>query len=384
MQILSKLGRTGLIALTSAAICGFATPPVFAGNPEVELVPVQDTHDLLVHSSQGYLGVVINDVDNDRAAALKLKDTRGAEIVKLDQDAPAAKAGLKPHDVVVQMNGQQVEGVEQLRRMLRETPPGRTVAFVVIRDGQSMNFSVQLADRNELAAKSLDGIEVVPEPPQVYAFPHLSSGFVGSISRDGGSVGVELHPLSTQLADYFGVKDGTGLLVDSVFENTPAATAGLKAADIILKVNGQPIVSVNDWSKAIRNNRGKQVQVTVMRNKKEQTLTMTAGEPKNKGEMDLPEIPSLDYETYIDDAQRQVAAIDPDALAAQIRESLKGLDANAIRLQAEQAAHSVDTQQIQKAIEQSRKQWEQNRQQIEKQMQQMREQMKSWHWEEMD
>ena len=374
MQILSKLCRTGLRTVASTAICCLATPLLFGGPPEVQLVPVQDAHDLLSHASQGYLGVVVNDMDSDRAAALKLKDARGAEIVKLDQDGPAAKAGLKAHDVVVQMNGQQIEGVEQLRRMLRETPAGRTVPLIVVRDGQPMNFNVQLADRNALAAKSLDDIEVVPEP---IPLPRVSSGFVGNYSRNENGVGVEVQPLSTQLADYFGVKNGTGLLVDSVFENTPAANAGFKAADVILKVNGQPVVSVSDWSKALRNNRGKQIQVTVMRNKKEQTLTMTAGEPKNKSELELRE-----FETYIPDGQ--VAAIDPEAIAAQIREAMKGFDADAVKLQAEQAAHSIDQRQIEKAIEQSRKEWEQNRGQIEKQMQQMQEQMKSWHWEEMD
>jgi membrane-associated protease RseP (regulator of RpoE activity) len=103
-------------------------------------------------------------------------------------------------------------------------------------------------------------------------------------------VGADVDVISTQLASYFGVSDGTGLLVKSVDENSPAATAGLKAGDVITKVNNGVMASRSDWLKTLHNNRGKQVQVTVMRNKKEQTLSMQAGERKKKSELELPEL----------------------------------------------------------------------------------------------
>src|SRR5215813_15097971 len=80
-------------------------------------------------SGRSYLGVDINDVTSDRVGPLKLKEERGVEIVSVDQDAPAGKAGLKEHDVILEFDGTKVEGEEQLRRMLRETPPGRTVTL---------------------------------------------------------------------------------------------------------------------------------------------------------------------------------------------------------------------------------------------------------------
>jgi serine protease Do len=84
----------------------------------------------------------------------------------------------------------------------------------------------------------------------------------------------------TQLADYFGVRSGTGLLVESVDSQSPAARAGLKAGDVVTKVDSQPMTSHNDWVKALRRQRGKLVQVTVMRNKQEQVLTMSVGKLK--------------------------------------------------------------------------------------------------------
>jgi len=74
------------------------------------------------HRSQGYLGIDLRDVSEDQVTVLKLKDVHGVEIVGVDHDGPACKSGLRVHDVILQMNGQSVEGEEQLRRMLRETP----------------------------------------------------------------------------------------------------------------------------------------------------------------------------------------------------------------------------------------------------------------------
>ncbi len=77
----------------------------------------------------GYLGVGVQDLSDDRVTALKLKQAGGVEVVALDHDGPAAKAGIHEHDVILQMNGQEIAGAEQLRRMLRETPAGSQGGF---------------------------------------------------------------------------------------------------------------------------------------------------------------------------------------------------------------------------------------------------------------
>src|SRR5271170_1830441 len=86
--------------------------------------------------SGSYLGVDMRDITADRLATLHLKDERGVEVTMVDQDAPAGKAGLKEQDVVLTLNGTDVQSVEQLRRMIRETPPGRTVTLGISRSGQ--------------------------------------------------------------------------------------------------------------------------------------------------------------------------------------------------------------------------------------------------------
>jgi serine protease Do len=283
--------------------CALATRPAWAIPGPLDLLR-SFSREFLLHSSQGYLGVDLRDVDTDRAAALKLKNGHGVEIVALDHDAPAAKAGLKAHDVILQMNGEAINGCDQLRRLLRKQPPGRTVAFVIDRDGASISVSVQLADRVLLEQQAWSQHFSVPEPagPEpvsepVSNTPPVTGGesFVSAGSSSGGAqflrslkpnslyVGADVNPLRSQLADYFGVTSGTGLLVENVDNQSPAFRAGLRAGDVILKLNSTPMVTRNDWLKAIRNNRGKQVQVTIMRDKQEQTLTMSAGTPGGKG-----------------------------------------------------------------------------------------------------
>jgi serine protease Do len=226
-------------------------------------------------------------VDNERANVLHLKDTHAAEVVMVDHDAPAVKSGLKVHDVILQLDGQGFDNVEQLRRRLLEMPPGRTVTFLVDRDGTRMNVTVQLCDRALLRQQAWLKHFTVPEPAPLAA----GQSFLGNVASGGPAfldnmipralyVGADVNPVRTQLADYFGVKSGTGLLVESVDDQSPASRAGLKAGDVVVKVESQQMTSKNDWLKAIRNHRGHPVLVTVMRNKQEMVLTMSAGKPK--------------------------------------------------------------------------------------------------------
>src|SRR5258705_7154759 len=99
--------------------------------------------------SSSYLGIDSSDITADRVHPLKLKEERGVEVIMVDQDAPAGKAGLKEHDVILSMNGTSVESGAQLRRMIRETPAGRVVTLGVSRDGQPLTLKVQLADRKK-------------------------------------------------------------------------------------------------------------------------------------------------------------------------------------------------------------------------------------------
>ncbi|MBB6146932.1 S1-C subfamily serine protease [Silvibacterium bohemicum] len=288
-----------LVSATVAAGTVVLVPAGFAAGSsgrQITTVIGQSPALLAASSTSGYLGIGLRDIDNKRAANLKLKDTTGAEIITVDHDAPAGAVGLKVHDVVLQMNGQPVAGADQMRRMLRETPPGRSISLVISRDGQQQTINVALADQGALEQKAFSNLAIVPDPDGdgggiALAAPSSHSGvkgFFGSLTFGSTSVGVQLDPLGSQLADYFGVKDGQGLLVKRVADNSPAAAAGLKAGDVVTKVNGHVMATLSEWAKAMHANRGKQIQVTIFRNRKEQTLSMQAGEGKHKGELLVP------------------------------------------------------------------------------------------------
>jgi len=244
------------------------------------------TQGFLFYDAQGYLGIDVREVDSGRATALRLKDAHGAEVVTVDHDAPAGKSGLKVHDVILQLDGQALDNPDQLRRRLHEMPPGRTVTLLVSRDGNPISITVQLCDRTVLQQQAWSQHFSVPEPArpagESFIGPSGPAGpaFLGTMIPKALYVGADVNPVRTQLADYFGVKSGTGLLVESVDSQSPAARAGLKAGDVVVKVESEQMTSRNDWLKAIRNHRGHLVQVTVMRNKQEMTLTMSAGHLK--------------------------------------------------------------------------------------------------------
>ncbi|MEG9438858.1 PDZ domain-containing protein [Edaphobacter sp. HDX4] len=242
-------------------------------------------------SPQGYLGVDIRDVSDDRLATLKMTDKHGAEIVGVDHDAPACKAGMQLHDVILKMNGQAIDGETQLRHLLREIPAGGQVTFVISREGQQKTIQTQLADRNEVEREAWDNHYTVPEPASgSSAFSHAGHSFL-STSRassvkgtrtflgttmlvSSSYTGAKLEVMGPQLADFFGAQGSSGLLVRSVEAHSPAADAGMRAGDVVIKINSLDIVNGSDWSKTIHENRGKSVSVVVLRDKKVQNLTL--------------------------------------------------------------------------------------------------------------
>jgi len=237
---------------------------------------------LLHSSSPGYLGVDLADVDAEKAQALKLKDTHGALITLIDHDAPAAQSGLKVNDVVVALNGQPVESAERLRHMLREIPAGHKISIEINRDGGLMTMAVQLADHHAIEHDVWNklggsGDIFAPAPGALGILPgsgegSLPSGFHVPIFGSTLKVGALVEPLTSQMAEYMGVPHG--LMVKQVVRKSEAAAAGLKAFDVILKLGTELIFTSSDWERALHANEGKPVQVTILRDKKQQTLIL--------------------------------------------------------------------------------------------------------------
>src|SRR5579864_2500101 len=239
--------------LTKALVLLGLGAAAFAGTREAVALQFNTTPEVYSFSSGGrsYLGVDIQDVTADRVGALKLKEERGVEVTMVDQDAPAGKAGIKEHDVILEFNGGKVESEEQLRRMLRETPPGRSVTLGISRDGNPMNITLQLGDRAKIAGAMKPRIVI----PQVRIPEVEVPGFAIQMQTYSSVLGAQTENLSRQLGEYFGVKDGEGVLVRSVEKGSAAEKAGLKAGDVIVRADNEKLSDRADLSQVLRNHR---------------------------------------------------------------------------------------------------------------------------------
>jgi predicted metalloprotease with PDZ domain len=246
-----------------------------------------------------YLGVDIADVSPERLGELKLKEEHGAEVTMVDQDAPAGKAGLHEHDVIVSLNGTAIESAAQLRRMIKETPPGRVVNLGVSRDGQPLIIKVQLADRRKsMAWEPKVNIEM-PKMPQMPTIPDFDMPVSVVVVHQSARSGLMVENISPQLGEFFGVKGGNGVLVRTVEKGSRGEKAGFRAGDVVVKVNNQPVHDTSDFTHALRSSSSSTAAVTVMREKKEQNLTLTLPEKKDSGSLleDSFDIPDFTAET---------------------------------------------------------------------------------------
>jgi len=339
--------------------------------------------------AQGYLGVDIADVDADKVQALKLKDTRGAVITMIDHDAPAGQVGLRVNDVVLQLNGQAIENADQFRRILKDLPAGSKIALQISRDGSLQSMSVELVDRkkmeqrvwNKLGATSSSvpemGILSGDTMPMGFHLPSFGSTL---------KVGALVEPLTTQMAAALGVE--SGLMVKQVARKSEAEKSGLRAFDVILKVGADSIATSADWDRALRLNQGKPVQVTILREKKQQTITLQVdSKHQKKGALEQENLFGPGHEELIAElnagidrqlaeeisAQAEAAAQSEQAQAEALRRQLQIMQSaispeamEQFRQQTEMMARSMkDSQAGPQQVEQFERQMREFRQQME-------------------
>ncbi len=306
---MSKASRILLIALLalSASVWLGATGVAPAAPVEVAqaTAPVQPSEGMGEGSGSGfgfafgegsYLGIDSQDVTKERMADLKLKEERGVEVLMVDADAPAGKAGLKEHDVILEFNGTRLEGVEQLRRLIHETPAGRSVTLGISRDGQAMTLTATLADRGKSYTMSSE--HKVFKMPKVVIPKMPPIGDVIVISGSASS-GLLVESLTPQLGEYYGVKNGEGVLVRSVEKGSPGEAAGFRAGDVIVRVEKDKVADRGDWRSAMRSHRSGKVSIGIIRERKEQTLSLALPESKDQSRvwrMEMPELEDLDID----------------------------------------------------------------------------------------
>ena len=248
----------------------------------------------------GYLGILFHDAAAENARS---RGPHGVEVVMVDHDGPAGKAGLQPHDILLSLNGQAIAGREALRRMIHDAGAGVDVVLGVLRSGRALTLTARLADRDtveraamaRLAASSpplqppvttaeADGsvtgapetppAEMQPSPPPGPAPVVHGQSFLGSVLHSGPFTGMMLDAMEPQLATYFGAPQGVGLLVQSVTPGSPAAVAGLRAGDVLLRADQVALRTPSDWSKRVHAAKGRPMALSVLRERREMTVTL--------------------------------------------------------------------------------------------------------------
>jgi len=283
-----------ITALTLAAVLAVAAPAASSGGSAPH--------------SGSYLGVHIDELSQQTASRLHLSDASGALITYVDQDGPACKAGLKNNDVIVGFNGSKVQSPAQLQEMIRNTAAGQTVKLVVLRDSQNKDISVTLgAWPNAVAhARNLPPVPYMAFAPPSVKIPDIDvPSFTPLMSRHG----MVVESLCPQMSDYFGVPHGQGVLVRSVEKGSPAEAAGLKAGDVIVKVNNENVHDMADWRRAMHARSGK-VQVAVVRDKREQTLVLNLPESPDTSRFAPSDWP--EFEEQMQKLRQQMEKLRPE------------------------------------------------------------------------
>ena len=276
----AALGALALV--TATARCGSAQEKD-ADHAEEHVVTAAP---FVLHGSAfgggSYLGVYISEVHADDVSRLELGEERGALIEDVTEDGPAEEAGIRKDDVIVEWNGTRVESAAQLQRLVKETPAGREVRLGYVRDGDTRQVAVTIAERESLVRnfsfrtpdpehmdalrERLEGLEHMrwfsPGEGGVFAF------------MGGGRMGIGIQSLGDQLGAYFGLDGREGVLVTSVREDSPAEAAGMRAGDVIISVGGEAIDGTGDLARMVREADAGPISVGILRDRDERTLTV--------------------------------------------------------------------------------------------------------------
>jgi S1-C subfamily serine protease len=239
---------------------------------------------------------------DEQLATVKPKLARGVEVLMVDHDGPAGKAGLRPHDILVSMNGQAIASAAVLRQMIHDSGAGVGIALALLRDGRAMTVNAQLADRadvereaREKMATASGGEDVIvvesyrAESAGPAAPAAKGQGFLRSMLPTGPFTGLMVEEMEPQLAGFFGAPQGTGLLVQTVEANSPAATAGLRAGDVLERADGVAMKTPADWAKRLRLSKGAPMALVVIRDRREMTVTLLP-ELKRRSMLEWPRV----------------------------------------------------------------------------------------------
>lgn len=321
--LIPMLGMVTLALVVKAATAQEQEAPGEPPAPTARVAPAPPSlMSLRMTNSGSYLGVYIREVTEEDVERLELREERGALVTDVPDEGPAAEAGFQADDVIVSWNGARLESAAQLRRLVGETPAGRSVDLGYVRDGGQRTATVELGSRShsvtrwsqrgDLGADIRDRLERPLGDAQLRLRELRDGRGDFRVFMQGGRLGVGIQNLGEQLAEYFGAEDG-GVLVTSVREGSPAADAGLRAGDVILRVDDERVENPRDLVREIGDSDAGEIELRILRDGQERTIRATLPErPDGVGglqsgnayffapemgdfEFEMPPLPELDF-----------------------------------------------------------------------------------------
>ncbi|HEY6291843.1 MAG TPA: PDZ domain-containing protein [Terriglobia bacterium] len=341
---------------------------------------------LIEPGNQSWLGVELKDITADQAREMKVGNDFGALVGEVEKDSPAARAGLQPGDVIVEFGGEKVRSVAELRRLVDETPPGRTVQIRVRRAGNSETLSATLEARKDATLPLVSKLRQEVWPRVNVPVYDFSFGF------GAPRLGLTVDALTPQLGEYFGVQDGKGVLVREVKSGSAADKAGIKAGDCVVKLDSTPIDSANELHRALLRKQGESpgksldVTLTIVRDRKEQTLQVHLEPVSHPGPQVITESSSVGLPADEEfEAEAQALLPDAESLAASADEVRRQLEsqrgeidreAGAVKAQARRAADQA--RELQRQLLGQKDQWQQDLKQLGPEMKKFQQEMKEF------
>lgn len=302
MKVKYLLGfLVALILTTGLALAQQPTRPPAPPEPPDE--PLFNTFSFFTDG--GYLGVYAENINRENMGRYHLSSPRGVGVTQVVQGSPAEKAGLRKDDVILRLDGENITSVRKLNRLVSEIAPDQSVRVTVSRGGAEQELTATIGKRDN--ASTVQGL--FRGQPRVWKWEGNPKDFKFEgpfverfgldLDKDGDltfllgnsrRIGVSTMELNKQLADYFGITGGKGVLVTSVTEDGPAATAGVKAGDVITAIDGEAVDSPGDLSRVINRKKEGDVTLTIIRNKSQQTIRVTPREGGFPGAVGRPQI----------------------------------------------------------------------------------------------
>ncbi len=271
-----------LVALVAA--CVVVPAPALAGEKEIKVVI--ETND----DGGGWLGIGIQELDSKIRGKLDLdSDIEGILIIEIYDDSPAEEADLREHDVLVSINGKKGKDLSHFVKLLKSKDPGTEVELEIYRDGKMRTVEATLGEREHdtfiwKGLEGLKGLEALESLEALKALEHIVIPEIDiGMSTWGrrGRLGVYIDDVSGDLAEYFEIPGGEGVLVEGIVEDSPAETAGIKAGDIIYKVDGKAVCCTEELVDAIaKMETDEETPIVLIRKGKEVTVEAVVAESK--------------------------------------------------------------------------------------------------------